>query len=212
MDKVYYKWVSPVMKTMNNTHWKLNIPKELPEKEDLRLCCPGLYHYYEHPLLAITFKNMHVGQGYTKLCEVRPEGKIVKGWDKCGCTKLTLVKETNVPSISVTKRVAFGILCSLKVCEDENYIKLAKKWLSGEDRYPFPLHNYTLKNNTKGYIQTRSEDVYCSCINAVNAIKLYRNCFSSDAIARGYWDYYYNWNYVHVDVDKIHTCLWGAGD
>ena len=82
MSKVCCKWVSEDMRTKNNTLWEIGIPKELPDKDDLELCYPGLYHYYEHPLLAVIFKRDHVPTTYARLYEVKPEGKVIRGWDK----------------------------------------------------------------------------------------------------------------------------------
>jgi hypothetical protein len=53
---------------------------------------------------------------------------------KGGCTEMVIMKELPLPEITLTQRIAFGILCSLEVYNEESYVKWAKDWLSGEDR------------------------------------------------------------------------------
>lgn len=134
MDKLCCKWVSQDMTTKNDTKWQEGVPNELPEGHDLMLCYPGLYHYYEHPLLAVMFKDHHVPTNYTKLYEIKVEGTVVEGWDKSGATKLTLIKELEIPEVTLINKVAFGILCALEVCEDPTFIDWANNWLSGKER------------------------------------------------------------------------------
>ena len=110
MNEVCCKWASEDMRTMNDTKWEVGIPNELPEEDNLELCKEGLFHYYEHPLIAFLFKDHHVPTTYTKLYKVKPEGKIVKDITKCGSTKLTLIEELEIPKITSDQKIAFGIL------------------------------------------------------------------------------------------------------
>ena len=133
MKEVYCKWVSNNMKTLNSK-WEVGIPKELPQRDDLQLRYSGLFHYFLHPLLAVLFKEKYGCYFYTKLYEVLPEGKIVKGHGRSGATKLTLVKELEIPEITLNQQIAFGIFCVKEVYSDKVFISWANKWLSGEDR------------------------------------------------------------------------------
>ena len=74
-----------------------------------------------------SFKNPH-------LWEAEAEGEMLREATKSGCKKLTTLKQIPLPEITLTQRVAFGILCALEVCEDESFRGWAKKWLSGKDR------------------------------------------------------------------------------
>ena len=134
MNELNCKWVSEDMKTMNDTKWVINVPNELPEKDYHILYSNGLFHYAKHPLIAVIFKDFYSCGDYTKLYEVAPQGKIVEGWHTCGATKLTLVKELEIPEVSNTQKVAFAILCALEVCNEEFFVSWANKWLNNEDR------------------------------------------------------------------------------
>ena len=134
MNQVLCKWVSEDMKTRNDTFWEEGVPNELPERNNLKLCNEGLFHYYKHPLIAVFFQYSYACADYSRLYEVLPEGKIVEDWSKCGSTKLTLVKELEIPKVSVIQTLAFTILCALAVCEDPIFVGWANNWLSGKDR------------------------------------------------------------------------------
>ena len=134
MSQLNCKWVSEGMKTINETHWEVGVPNELPEKNKLTLGLSGLFHYYKHPLLAVIFKDFHGVKYYQHLYQVVPEGRIVERFDKCGSTKLTLVKELEIPEVTNAQKIAFGILCSLETCKEESFVDWAEKWLSGKDR------------------------------------------------------------------------------
>ena len=122
MSQLNCKWVSRDMTTRNNTKWEVGVPKELPERNNLKLCEEGLFHYFPHPLLAVMFKASSKCVNYSKLYEVKPEGKIVEGWNKRGSTKLTLVKELEIPQITDVQLIAFGVLCALEVCKQKDFV------------------------------------------------------------------------------------------
>ena len=128
------KWVSNDMKTINNTCWEVGIAKELFEEGNLELCRKGLFHYFPHPLLAVMLKERNGCRNYSKLYEVVPEGKIVEGIDKCGATKLTLVKELEIPKLTPIQYITFAILAVLEGYKEPRFIDWANSWLRGEDR------------------------------------------------------------------------------
>lgn len=166
MNQVLCKWVSENMMTMNDTKWVVGVPNELPEKDKLMLCEPGLFHYMKHPLIAIMFKYFNLCEDYSKLYEVKPEGKIVEGWDKCGATKLTLIKQLEIPKITDAQQVAFGILCAKEVYKEPKFVSWADKWLSGEDRSE--QSNKTADANF--FISYRlTDDDYCAASYATRA-------------------------------------------
>ena len=128
-----YKLTDRNMKTHNNTQWVLNEAKETSGKG--YLCSPGWFHFYSHPLLAVLLNSLHANFNNPRLFEINAEGKIKKGNGlKFGCTKMTLVKELELPKVTLEQRVKFGILCALEVCNDDNFVKWAQNWLDGTDR------------------------------------------------------------------------------
>ena len=134
MNELNCKWVSRNMTTRNNTLWEINVPKELPDRNNLVLCEEGLFHYVKHPLLAVMFKYFHGCESYTKLYEVIPEGQTIHGYNLAGSTKLTLVRELEIPKITLEQHIAFGILCAKEVCKKPNFVNWANKWLNDEDQ------------------------------------------------------------------------------
>lgn len=138
MEKLYCKWVSDDLTTMNDTKWEINIPKEfpVPKRDDLELCPEVFFHYFCHPLLAVMFKEKYGCESYSKLYEVSPGGKILEYLHHYfgSSTKLTLIKELEIPNVNDIQKIAFGILCVLKVYKDPKFVSWANNWLSGEDR------------------------------------------------------------------------------
>ena len=134
MNDVLCKWISEDMRTKNDTYWTVNIPNELPEEDTLELCRKGLFHYVSDPLLAVFLKGYHNCNDYSSLYKVVDEGKSVEGIDKCGATKLTLVKELEIPEVTLNQKIAFAILCALEVYKEIRFVTWAKNWLSGQAR------------------------------------------------------------------------------
>ena len=197
MNEWYCKWVGEDMKTRNNTKWEVGVPKELPEKEGLVLHEEGLFHYFSHPLLAALLKTSFWGEIQDKLYEVKPEGKVIKNRILCGATKLTLVKELEVPDINETQRIAFGILCALKVCKEKKFISWANDWLSGKDRsmqsanvvfyYMRDVHSkfysetYDRFYNSEQFLSPPFKNIYAKAL-AWNDPTVISNCFTTNVI------------------------------
>ena len=174
MSELLCKWVDQDMTTMNDTLWKVGVPNELPEKDDLQLCAKGLFYYVTHPLLAVMFKSFHNCIHYTRLYEVNPEGKIVKNWDKCGSTKLTLVKELEVPTVTVKQRTAFALLSVLEVYSDEVFVEWANKWLNNKDRSTKTAIKVVcnIANNTCNYTSAGIFDISVAAFDIVDAVSV----------------------------------------
>ena len=51
-----------------------------------------------------------------------------------GCTKLTLLRQIDLPQITTEQRVRFGILCAKAVCDSPEWNAWADRWLDGSDR------------------------------------------------------------------------------
>ena len=129
-----YKLTDKNMRTYNGFQWELG--KEVETDGIAKtLCNDSWLHYYHHPLLAILLNPIHAGIDSPRLFEVKACGKhlddkMLKG----GCTKMTLVKELPVPVITTNQKIAFGILCALKVYKEKTFVLWANNWLSEKDR------------------------------------------------------------------------------
>jgi len=128
-----YKLTTQELTTHNGYQWRLGENKTTPGNGDL--CGSGWLHYYHHPLLAILLNPMHASIQNPKLFECEAGGihKNDMGL-KGGCTELTLIQELTPTSITLTQRVAFGILVSQLVYKDSYYNKWANDWLENKDR------------------------------------------------------------------------------
>ncbi len=128
-----YKLTTQDLKTHNGFQWEIG--KEQTTSGQGELCSSGWLHYYHHPLLAVLLNSIHANIKNPKLFEVKALGvhKNDKGL-KGGCTKLTLVKEIELPIITLNQKTVFGILCAKEVYKEEKWNLWADNWLSGKDR------------------------------------------------------------------------------
>ena len=99
------------------------------------LCGAGWLHAYSHPLIAVFMNLIHAGIENPKLWECLGEGRCLDDNGlKCGFTRLTTVREIQLPEVTTVQRVAFGILCAMEVCKDPEWTAWANNWLGGADR------------------------------------------------------------------------------
>jgi len=129
-----YKLTDQNMRTYNGFQWELG-KEVITDGKDNELCNNSWLHYYHHPLLAVLLNPIHANIDNSRLFEVKALGKHLddKGL-KGGCTKMTLVKEIELPEITLNQQIAFGILCSLAVYKESTYILWANDWLNNVDR------------------------------------------------------------------------------
>ena len=128
-----YKLTDEDNQTRNNTQWGENVTHEATGNGK-KLCTDGWIHFYEDPLVAMMMNPIHASFNNPHLWEAEAEGEVLREATKSGCKKLTTLKQIPLPEITLTQRVAFGILCALEVCADESFREWAKKWLSGKNR------------------------------------------------------------------------------
>ena len=129
-----YKLTDKKGKTKNGTSWGENVTHEVTGA--LELCKNGI-HAYSDPLLAALHSSIH-GQ-FDLSSAILWKGKASNehlddnGMKSCH-RWLKTVKKVPIPEISLTQKIAYGILCAKEVCDDKNWNKWALLWLSGEDR------------------------------------------------------------------------------
>ena len=128
-----YKLTDENNQTRNSTQWGENVTHEATGNGK-KLCTDGWIHFYEDPLVAMMMNPIHASFKNPHLWEAEAEGEVLREATKSGCKKLTTLKQIPLPEITLTQRVAFGILCALEVCADESFREWAKKWLSGKNR------------------------------------------------------------------------------
>ena len=133
MKQYRYKITAQNTQTYNNTQWVVGEWKETNGKGEL--CSSGWLHCYCDPLLAVLHNPIHANVTNPKLWIVEVEGECKRDDQmKEGWTRMRLIEEIDLPTITVEQRVAYGILCALEICRDDKFVRWAEGWLSGEDR------------------------------------------------------------------------------
>ena len=127
-----YKLTDQNMKTYDDCQWTIGVKRVAPGAGPL---CSGAYlHAYTDPLLAVLLNPIHADFAQPRL--FLAEGAVEKTDRglKVGCTELTITEELPPPPISMTQRVAFGILAAKAVYTNPDWTRWADAWLDGSDR------------------------------------------------------------------------------
>ena len=130
---IVYKLTNQKLQTHGGYQWEPGVPRETDGSGDL--CGPGWLHYYHDPLLAVLLNPIHANIANPILWEAEAEGshKDDNGL-KGGCTRLTLLRQIDLPQITTEQRIRFGILCAKAVCDSPEWNAWADRWLDGSDR------------------------------------------------------------------------------
>jgi len=128
------KLTTQEMTTHKGFQWEIG-KKEVITTEGGELCSPDYYHYYSDPLLAVFFNSAHANIINPRLFRVDVGGEILsdKGL-KFGSKELELIEELELPEVTLTQRIVFGILCALEVNKYTEFELWATAWLDGTDR------------------------------------------------------------------------------
>ena len=122
-----------VMTTMNNTRWTVGVTNKARGAGET-MCSDAVLHCYSHPLLAIMFNPLHANIENPVLLEIECSEIVNTDGLKHACKEQTPIAILQLPEITTTQKVAFGIKCALLFCEDDGFMSWANKWLTGEDR------------------------------------------------------------------------------
>lgn len=136
-----YKLTDQHMRTFGCCQWKLGEPHEATGG-DRPLCTNAWLHAYTDPLLAVLLNPIHADVANPRL--FRCEGQVGQAdyGLKVGCTKLTLLEEIQLPTVTTEQRVKFGILCACPVTTDHQFHFWAHCcWLNGSDRSVRAAHD-----------------------------------------------------------------------
>ena len=130
---ILYKLTDQEGKTKHNTQWGPGISHEATGDTNQPLCSDAWIHAYESTELAILMNPIHGRFDNPKLWQAEGEIRISDG-TKCGCRELKTIKELDIPEITLEQKVKFGILTTLEVYKEENFLIWSNNWLSGKDR------------------------------------------------------------------------------
>ena len=128
-----YKLTDQNLQTYNGFQWEIG--KKMTTSGEGELCGPGWLHCYSDPFLAVIFNPRHVNIKNPKIFEIECGGLHIDDLGrKEGFTEMTLLKEIDLPVLTLNQKIAFGIFCSLEVYSAKEYLTWANNWLSGVDR------------------------------------------------------------------------------
>ena len=122
--------------TYNRQHWEIGQTVSVDAKisrDPPKLCTSRVLHAYTSPLLAALMNPAHGDyknpRAYTVSGDV-----VVSDGTKVGCLTLTVTGTFELPTLTASQRVAFGVLTALAVYSEESFHVWGKNWLSGADR------------------------------------------------------------------------------
>lgn len=121
--------------THGGCRWGEGVTHETDGKGEL--CGPGWLHYYEHPIVAVLLNSIHgcFELDTARLWEAEAEGKIKRdSWLKSGCTRLTTLREIQMPRATLEQRIEFAIRCAMTVYDNAEWRAWAMAWLDGTNR------------------------------------------------------------------------------
>jgi hypothetical protein len=134
MLRTLYKFTDQNLTTQNNTRWVINEWKETNGIQR-KLCNNSWLHAYEDPYVAAFMYPAHVNYSNPRFFKAEGDGKFLAASDgKCGVTKLRLLEEIPLPTITKEQRIKIAILCALEVYHEASFVTWANNWLSGKDR------------------------------------------------------------------------------
>ena len=133
------------------------------EKPGNKMCSPEVFHCYNHPLLAALFNPIHISIDNPRLFEIEVPEFVNNDKLKYASKSQKLIKELDLPVITVEQRVEFGIKIAKMVCIEPEWNSWADKWLSGEDRTKESACAARVANNSY-----RDANAAAAC-NAANA-------------------------------------------
>ena len=128
-----YKFTTAGNYTRNFTLWGNNVTHTAKGTGN-HLCSNSFIHFYRNPFVAAFVSPLHVPTTYSKLWLCEASGKIVHEPLKSGAKSLTTLYPIPLPTITITQRIAFIILCAKEIHTDKKWNKWADNWLSGKDR------------------------------------------------------------------------------
>ncbi len=130
---IKYKLTDQNLQTYNGFQWEIG--KKVTTSGEGNLCSEGWLHFYHSPELAVLLNPIHANFKNPRLFEIEVGDRCLDDRElKGGTTEMTLIKELEVPTISLTQKIAFGILCAKEVYKDQKWNEWADNWLIGKDR------------------------------------------------------------------------------
>ena len=135
MKTTYYKLTDSSNQTKNFTRWGNNVTHSAKTLNP-NLCSDGWIHFYKDPILAVLINPKHANFKNPNMWEAEVSEGVEELHEplKSGARSLTAIKQVVIPTVTLTHKIAFGILCAKQVCRKTSFLLWADNWLSGADR------------------------------------------------------------------------------
>ena len=134
-----YKLADRNGRTRDGTQWGEGVTHSA-QAGGTTLCTDQVVHAYRSLNLAVMMDPVHRAFGPSAVA-FQAEGEVVvDDGTKVGVKTLTTTSKVQLPEVTISQRVAFGILASLSVYRDPEYLEWAQNWLNGTDRSANAAH------------------------------------------------------------------------
>lgn len=130
---IAYKLTDKKGQTKNKTQWGENVTHSATGNNP-KLCSNGWIHFYADPLIAVFMNPVHANFVNPILWKCETAGEHKHEPLKSGCKILTTLQQIDLPVVTTTQRIAFGILCAKQVYNNAEWNKWADNWLTGLNR------------------------------------------------------------------------------
>src|ERR1035441_3089235 len=147
---ISYKLTDKNGRTKSNTQWGEGGTHTAIGTSKV-LCSDGWIHWYTSPHIAVLLNPIHANFKAPLIWEGEANGEILCEPLKSGSRVYTTLRLGMLPEISLSQRVAFGILSSLCVNKNKEYVNWANNWLVNKDRSANAAGHATNAANAAGH-------------------------------------------------------------
>lgn len=129
-----YKLTDQMLCTHGGYQWALGEWRETDGTGNL--CGPGWLHAYSNPLLALLINPVHADIKSPRLWRAEGDGQTRDDRGlKLGFTRLRIIEEMPLPTITNEQRVMFAIRCAIEAgADDPDWMAWALHYIDGSDR------------------------------------------------------------------------------
>jgi hypothetical protein len=128
---------------------------------------------------------------------------VVDDGTKVGCTRLTTLKQTPLPTITLEQRVTFAIKCALHVYKEPSWVAWAQAWLANTNRDA--ARAYAADADAAAAYAAYAADAYADAADAAYAA-------AYDAAYAAYAAYAYAYAYADAYADAADAAAADAAD
>ena len=135
------------------------------------MCGPGWIHYYQDPLLAVLFNPIHANIEDPIGWEFESDGASLRDASKSACKRGRVLREIELPTVTVEQAVRWGILCSLQAGPQPGfYVRWAERYLSGDRSRRCPFEEDAAEFGYRAWAGKAANSAKAACEAATSPI------------------------------------------